>query len=44
MDKKVSDYLRRLAKKGGKAQKAKYSKTTLSKWGKMGGRGRKRKK
>jgi hypothetical protein len=41
MDAKIQAYLRQLAKKGGKAQKAKYSKAMLSKWGKLGGRPRK---
>ena len=42
VDKKVRAYLKRLAKKGGRAQKQKYDKATLSKWGKLGGRPRKK--
>jgi general stress protein YciG len=34
----VKKYLKRIARKGGKARAAKYDKATLSKWGKKGGR------
>ena len=34
----VREYLRKIARKGGKARAAKYDKATLSKWAKMGGR------
>lgn len=37
-------YLRKLARKGGKARAAKYDTKTLSEWGKKGGRPPKRKK
>jgi general stress protein YciG len=39
----VRQYLKAIARKGGKARAAKYSKATLSKWGKKGGRPPKRK-
>ena len=34
----VRDYLRKIARKGGKARAAKYDKATLSEWAKKGGR------
>ena len=34
----IRDYLRRIARKGGKARAAKYDKATLSQWAKKGGR------
>jgi general stress protein YciG len=34
----VNKYLKRIARRGGKARAAKYDKATLSKWGKKGGR------
>jgi len=41
MDKKVTDYLASLGRKGGKARARKYDKATLSKWARKGGRPRK---
>jgi hypothetical protein len=38
LDKAVKKYLARMASEGGKARAAKYDKTTLSKWAKLGGR------
>jgi hypothetical protein len=37
-DKTISEYLKKLGKKGGKARAAKYDKATLRKWAKKGGR------
>ena len=37
-DKVIRQYLTEIARKGGKARAKKYDKTTLSKWGKKGGR------
>jgi general stress protein YciG len=34
----IREYLRKIARKGGKARAAKYDKATLSKWAKKGGR------
>jgi general stress protein YciG len=34
----IREYLRRIARKGGKARAAKYDKATLSEWAKKGGR------
>jgi hypothetical protein len=34
----MEDYAREFARKGGKARAAKYPKSVLSKWAKMGGR------
>ena len=39
--KRISDYLARIGRKGGKTRAAKYDKKTLSKWAKLGGRPRK---
>jgi len=41
LDKAVKEYMARMASKGGKARAAKYDKTTLSKWAKLGGRPKK---
>ena len=38
MDKMIRKYLAEIGRKGGKARAAKYDKTTLSKWAKLGGR------
>jgi general stress protein YciG len=40
MDKQkaIREYLRKIARKGGKARAAKYDKATLSKWARKGGR------
>ncbi|MFY9528034.1 MAG: hypothetical protein WAR24_03905 [Candidatus Acidiferrales bacterium] len=37
----IRAFLKRQARKGGKARAAKYDKKTLSKWAKLGGRPRK---
>ena len=37
-DKVIRQYLREIARKGGKARAKKYDKKTLSKWGRKGGR------
>jgi general stress protein YciG len=42
-DKIIRQYLREIARKGGKARAKKYDTKTLSKWGKKGGRPPKRK-
>ena len=34
----IREYLKKIARKGGKARAAKYDKTTLSKWARKGGR------
>jgi general stress protein YciG len=34
----IREYLKKIARKGGKARAAKYDKATLSKWAKKGGR------
>jgi hypothetical protein len=34
----IREYLAKLGRKGGKARAAKYDKTTLSRWAKLGGR------
>jgi len=34
----VREYLKKIAREGGKARAAKYDKATLSKWAKKGGR------
>ena len=38
----IRAYLAKLGRKGGKVRAAKYDKETLSKWAKLGGRGRKK--
>ena len=40
----IRQFLKKMARKGGKARAAKYDKSTLSKWGKLGGRPPKAKK
>ena len=42
-DKTIHQYLASIGSKGGKARAAKHDKTTLSKWGKLGGRPPKKK-
>ena len=42
-DKAIHQYLASIGSKGGKARAAKHDKKTLSKWGKLGGRPRKKK-
>lgn len=42
MKKEISQYLKRIASKGGKVRAARYSKATLRKWAKKGGRPRKK--
>jgi general stress protein YciG len=37
-DKIIRDFLKRAGSKGGKARAGKYDRTTISKWGKKGGR------
>lgn len=37
----ISEYLKEIAARGGKARAARHSKTQLSKWAKLGGRPRK---
>jgi general stress protein YciG len=39
----IREYLKKIARKGGKARAAKYDKAALSEWAKMGGRPRKSK-
>jgi general stress protein YciG len=39
----IREYLRKIARKGGKARAAKYDKAKLSEWAKKGGRPRKSK-
>ncbi len=39
----IRKYLKKIARRGGKARAAKYDKATLSKWAKKGGRPPKRK-
>jgi general stress protein YciG len=34
----IREYLKKIARKGGKARAAKYDKATLSKWARKGGR------
>jgi hypothetical protein len=41
LDKMLREYLAKLGRKGGKTRAAKYSKATLSKWAKKGGRPKK---
>jgi len=41
-NKMIRAYLAKLGRKGGKVRAAKYDKETLSKWAKLGGRGRKK--
>jgi general stress protein YciG len=38
----IREYLKKIARKGGKARAAKYDKATLTKWAKKGGRPPKR--
>lgn len=40
----IRDYLAAIGSKGGKARAAKHDKNTLSNWGKLGGRPKKRMK
>ncbi len=40
----IRQFLKKMARKGGKARAAKYGRRTLSKWGKLGGRPPKAKK
>ncbi len=40
----IRQFLKKMARKGGKARAAKYDKRTLTKWGKLGGRPPKAKK
>ena len=44
IDKAVREFLKKQARKGGKARAAKYDKATLSAWAKKGGRPKKDKK
>jgi hypothetical protein len=37
-DKMIREYLASIGRKGGNARAARYSKATLSKWAKLGGR------